>query len=201
MYLALAIAFAYLLGSVPFAIISARIFGIGDPRKFGSGNPGATNVLRSGNKKAAALTLLGDAGKGWLAVWVVNQLWPSPGADNLSLALVAFAAFAGHVYSCFLSFKGGKGVATALGVLIGLDPLLAGVVLLVWIVTVAAFRISSLAAVTAALATPIAGAMLASDPNVLAGLIPMAAILLWRHKGNIQRILNGSESRMGSKNK
>ncbi|MDR1853738.1 MAG: glycerol-3-phosphate 1-O-acyltransferase PlsY, partial [Azoarcus sp.] len=142
---------AYLLGSIPFALISSRIFGLADPRSYGSGNPGATNVLRSGSKGAAALTLAGDCFKGWLAVWVAAAL----GFDPVVAALAGVTAFVGHVFSVFLHFKGGKGVATGLGVLLGIAPVIALACLAVWLLVAVATRYSSAAALAAAVAAPI----------------------------------------------
>src|SRR5690606_18058618 len=152
--IALALA-AYLIGSVPFAVVVSRIMGLADPRSFGSGNPGATNVLRTGNRKAAALTLLGDAAKGWVAVYLAQRI-----ADGLALsvavvALCAVAVFLGHVFSVFLKFKGGKGVATALGVLLAINPWLAVATAATWLIVVYVTRYSSLAAIVAAIFAPL----------------------------------------------
>lgn len=186
---------AYLLGSVPFAIVSSRLFGLADPRKYGSGNPGATNVLRSGNKAAALLTLVGDCAKGWLAVWGAARL----GFDATDTALAGLAAFLGHVFSVFLRFNGGKGVATALGVLLGINPWVALAALATWLAVAFTTRYSSAAALSAALATPIAGfALLGSTPAT--GILALvAAILIWRHSANIRKLLNGTESRIGGR--
>ena len=141
----------YLIGSLPFAVIVSKLFGLADPRSFGSGNPGATNVLRTGNKAAAALTLLGDASKGWLAMWLVAKV----SSDMTAIALTGLAAFLGHLYPVFLKFKGGKGVATAIGILIGLDGWLALAAAAIWLATAIVSRYSSLAAITAAAVAPI----------------------------------------------
>ena len=195
--LALYLILGYLVGSLPFAVIVSRLFGIADPRSFGSGNPGATNVLRSGNKAAAALTLLGDAAKGWIAMALVAQL----GADARAVAFVGLAAFLGHLYPVFLRFKGGKGVATAIGVLIGLAAPLALAAASVWLVTALVFRYSSLAAIVAACVTPVL-ALAWHGPGALALVVGMMCLLLiWRHRGNIGRLLAGTESRIGSKKK
>lgn len=195
--LALYLILGYLVGSLPFAVIVSRLFGIADPRSFGSGNPGATNVLRSGNKAAAALTLLGDAAKGWIAMTLVAQL----GADARAVAFVGLAAFLGHLYPVFLRFKGGKGVATAIGVLIGLAAPLALAAASVWLVTALVFRYSSLAAIVAACVTPVL-ALAWHGPGALALVVGMMCLLLiWRHRGNIGRLLAGTESRIGSKKK
>ena len=192
---ALALCAAYLLGSVPFAMISSRVFGLADPRTYGSGNPGATNVLRSGNKKAALFTLLGDALKGAVAVIVARQL----GLSETITGLVALAVFLGHLYPIFLRFKGGKGVATAAGVLLALDPLLGLLTLGAWLLVAYVSRYSSLAALVAAATAPLASALLhgASNQTVVVGLLGMA--LIGKHWPNIQRLLAGQESKIGSK--
>ena len=193
----LAIAAAYLLGSVPFAMISSKLFGLADPRSYGSGNPGATNVLRSGNKKAALFTLIGDALKGWVAVFIAQQYGLSDGV----VGLVALAVFLGHLYPVFLKFKGGKGVATAAGVLLALDPLLGLAVLGTWLFVAFAFRYSSLAAVLAAALAPVYSVLMhGADGNIaIVGLIAMA--LIGKHWQNIQRLLAGQETKIGSKKK
>lgn len=197
MQTALAILAAYLLGSVPFAMLSSKLFGLADPRTYGSGNPGATNVLRSGNKKAALFTLLGDALKGWVAVFAAQQYGLS---DNM-VGLVALAVFLGHLYPVFLKFKGGKGVATAAGVLIALDPMLGLAVLGTWLFVAVVSRYSSLAAVLAAALAPVYAALLhgAAHPSIVVGIIAMA--LIGKHWQNIQRLLAGQESKIGSKKK
>lgn len=186
---------AYLIGSIPFAVVSSRLFGLADPRSYGSGNPGATNVLRSGNKAAAIVTLLGDCLKGWVVVWAASRL----GFDAGTAALAGLAAFLGHVFSVFLRFKGGKGVATALGVLAGISPVLAGVALLVWIAVAATTRYSSAAALAAAASAPLTGVLLMDDALVIGVLMAMTATLVWRHAENIRRLKNGTESRIGGK--
>ena len=186
---------AYLLGSVPFAMISSRLFGLADPRSYGSGNPGATNVLRSGNKKAALLTLVGDALKGWVAVYAAQRL----GFGDTVIGLVALAVFFGHLYPVFLKFKGGKGVATGAGVLIGLDPLLGLAVAGTWLFVAVAFRYSSLAAILAAALAPVYFLLLhgANTQILVIGIIAMA--LIGKHWQNLQRLLAGQETRIGSK--
>ena len=188
---------AYLIGSLPFAVIVSKAFGLADPRSFGSGNPGATNVLRTGNKAAAVLTLLGDAGKGWLAMAVVEKL----GADSTAIAFAGLAAFLGHLFPVFLKFKGGKGVATAVGVLLGLDGWLALGALLTWIATAVVFRFSSLAALVAAAVAPVLAFWLHGTNATTGVVMPMCLLLIWRHQANIQRLLAGTESRIGSKKK
>jgi glycerol-3-phosphate acyltransferase PlsY len=191
---------AYFIGSVPFAVVFSRIFGLKDPRTYGSGNPGATNVLRSGNKIAAALTLFGDATKGWLAVWIAIDVKLSP----ILIAGVAMAVFLGHLYPIFLKFKGGKGVATAAGVLIALEPTLDLSVLASWLIVVYFSRMVSLASIVAALFAPVyylfgdGVAWNAPGAQVLAVAV-MGVLLIWRHAENIGRIVAGSESRLGSK--
>lgn len=184
---------AYLLGSIPFAIVSSRLFGLADPRHYGSGNPGATNVLRSGNKAAALLTLIGDCLKGWLAVWAAARL----GFGATEAALAGLAAFLGHVFSVFLRFNGGKGVATALGVLAGISAWVALSALAVWLTVAFTTRYSSAAALAAATATPLAGLIVLGPTAVVAILALIAAILIWRHAANIRKLLAGTESKIG----
>ncbi len=188
---------AYLLGSVPFAVVSSKLFGLADPRTYGSGNPGATNVLRSGNKKAALVTLIGDAAKGAVAVIAARQF----GLSETMVGLVALAVFAGHLFPIFLKFKGGKGVATAAGVLLAMDPLLGLVVLGTWLFMAFAFRYSSLAAVTAAAVAPVFTVFMhgGNGQTLVIGILALA--LIGKHWGNIQRLLAGQESKIGSKKK
>ena len=194
---ALAILTAYLLGSVPFAMISSKLFGLADPRTYGSGNPGATNVLRSGNKKAALFTLIGDGFKGWLAVFIAQRM----GFSDTVVGLVALAVFLGHLYPVFLKFKGGKGVATAAGVLLAIDPALGVAVAITWLLVAYVSRYSSLAAVLAAGLAPLYSALMHGTGGqiVVVGLISMA--LVGKHWENIQRLLAGKESKIGSKKK
>ena len=197
----LAIVAAYLLGSVPFAVVCSRLFGLADPRSYGSKNPGATNVLRSGNKAAAALTLLGDLAKGWLAVYLADQYASRFGFAPVVVALVALAVFFGHLYPVFLKFKGGKGVATAAGVLLAIDPSLGLATLGTWLAVAFVFRYSSLAALVAAAAAPLFAFFLwGSDVMLLAvGIIAMA--LIGKHWGNLQRLMVGAEPKIGAKKK
>ncbi len=189
---------AYMLGSISFAVITSKIFGLADPRTYGSGNPGATNVLRSGKKAAAALTLLGDAAKGWLAVFLAIR-YSQPGEQYLMLpAAVAIAVFVGHLFPVFLRFKGGKGVATALGVLLALNVWVGLGGLATWLIMVFMFRYSSLAALTAALATPIFAIQLGLPREWVLASGVMSLLLIWRHKNNIQKLLAGQESKIGS---
>jgi glycerol-3-phosphate acyltransferase PlsY len=189
---------AYLLGSISFAVITSKLFGLADPRTYGSGNPGATNVLRSGKKAAAALTLLGDAAKGWLAVFLAIR-YSLPGEQFIMLpAAVAIAVFIGHLFPIFLRFKGGKGVATALGVLLALNVWVGLGGLATWLFMAIVFRYSSLAALTAAVATPIYAVLLGLPKEwVLASGIML--LLIWRHKSNIQNLLAGKEAKVGSR--
>lgn len=187
---------AYLLGSIPFAILTTKAFGLADPRTFGSGNPGATNVLRTGNKLAAALTLLGDAAKGLVAILLVRYF--TPGFTSLE-AIAGIAAFAGHVFPVFLRFQGGKGVATALGVLLGASPWLGLGALGIWLCVAFTTRYSSLSALSAAVGAPALAWLLLNSPQWTAVSIAMAAMLIYRHKTNIQRLLRGEESKMGKK--
>lgn len=198
MILILALA-AYLMGSVPFAILSSRLFGLADPRSYGSGNPGATNVLRSGNKAAALFTLIGDGAKGWFAVWLVQYLVPNYGLDAQAIAVVAFCVFLGHLYPLFLGFKGGKGVATAAGVLLALHPLLGLATLAIWLVVAFTLRYSSLAAITAAGLSPLVSLIWFAPLPIPAAITGLAVLLIWRHKENIARLKAGTESRIGKK--
>ena len=177
---------AYLIGSLSFAVIVSRVMGLNDPRTYGSKNPGATNVLRSGSKAAAVVTLLLDAAKGWLPV--------------------ALGAFLGHLYPVFFRFQGGKGVATALGVLVGIDWLLGLATAATWLIIAFFFRYSSLASLAAALFAPVyylmaGGVAWSMDKRILAAISVMAMLLFWRHRENIQRLIEGKESRLGSKKK
>lgn len=185
----------YLLGSVPFAVIVSRAFRLADPRSFGSGNPGATNVLRSGNKLAALLTLVGDAAKGWLAMFIAARV----GADETATAVAGLAAFLGHVFPFTLGFRGGKGVATALGVLLGFSGTLAGITAGVWLAVVAVTRYSSLAALVAAAAAPFLTWWLLGKTVLTLTVAVMCAVLIYRHKSNIQKLLAGSEGRVGGR--
>jgi len=190
---------AYLLGSVSFAVLMSKAFGLADPRTYGSGNPGATNVLRSGKKAAAALTLLGDAAKGWLAVFLAIRFAPHDGQGLLLVALVSLAVFIGHVFPVFLRFKGGKGVATALGVLLALSAWMGLAVLATWLLVAAVFRYSSLAALVAAGAAPVYAILLHLRPELVLATAIMSMLLIWRHKGNIQNLMTGTESKIGAK--
>ena len=190
---------AYLIGSISFAVVMSRVFGLSDPRTYGSKNPGATNVLRSGNKKAAIATLIGDGFKGWLAVWLAIKVGPQYGIDDTGVALVAIAVFLGHLWPIFFRFVGGKGVATALGVLLGLNVWLGVATLVTWLVVAYAFRYSSLAALIASIFAPFYYGLLFGVDDILFAVIAMSALLLWRHSKNIGNLIAGKESRIGSK--
>jgi glycerol-3-phosphate acyltransferase PlsY len=190
---------AYLIGSVSFAVLVSRAFALPDPRSYGSGNPGATNVLRTGRKLVAALTLLGDGGKGWLAVWLA-QLWTGQTAIfGMDLLLAGVAVFVGHLFPAFHGLRGGKGVATAAGVLLAFDPWLGLGTLATWAAIFVFFRVSSLAALVAALFAPAYAFWLFGLRPVFPAVVAIAALLLWRHKDNIRRLLSGEEGRVAGK--
>ncbi|MEY4100561.1 MAG: glycerol-3-phosphate 1-O-acyltransferase PlsY, partial [Pseudomonadota bacterium] len=200
----LAVLAGYLIGSLSFAVIVSRAMGLSDPRTFGSKNPGATNVLRSGNKKAAILTLLLDAAKGWLPVVLVKWYGSAYGLGDGTLALIGLAAFLGHVFPVFFRFAGGKGVATALGVLLGFSGWLGLATALIWLVMAVVFRYSSLAAITAALLAPVVyvlgdGGLWVMSSSVALCVAVMSLVLLYRHAENINRLIKGTESRLGKK--
>lgn len=202
LYAALAVLAAYLLGSLSFAVIVSRAFGLGDPRAYGSKNPGATNVLRSGSKAAAAITLLLDAAKGWLPVLLVKWFGPAYGLGEATLAMVGLAAFMGHVFPVFFRFQGGKGVATALGVLLGIEWILGLATAASWLLVAYFFRYSSLASLVAAGFAPVYylfGDKVAwyIDKSILLAIFAMALVLAMRHGDNINRLLAGTESKLG----
>lgn len=186
---------AYVLGSVSFGILMSRAFGLPDPRTVGSGNPGATNVLRSGKKAAAVFTLLGDAGKGWFAVWLASHYGLAPWL----VCAAALAVFLGHLYPVFYSFKGGKGVATALGVLLAISPWLGLCVLLTWLLAFGLWRYSSLAALIAAGLSPVYALLLLEYKGYALMALILALFMFWRHRGNIRKLLDGTESGFGKK--
>lgn len=190
---------AYLIGSVSFAVVVSAAMGLADPRSYGSKNPGATNVLRSGNKKAAILTLVGDAFKGWLAVWLVKRF----GFGDVAVAWAAIAVFLGHLYPVFFRFQGGKGVATAAGVLLAVHPVLGLATALTWLIVAFFFRYSSLAALVAAVFAPVFDVFLfGTHGNPVAwAVLAMRVLLVWRHRSNISKLLAGQESRIGDKKK
>lgn len=187
---------AYLIGSISFAVIVSWCFGLPDPHTYGSGNPGATNVLRTGRRAAAALTLIGDAAKGAAALWLARRWAPEFDVGEMTLAAVAFAAFIGHLFPAYFRFRGGKGVSTAAGILLALDARIACVALLVWLVTVLGLRYSSLASITAALAAPVITFYFLGWGPFTEMVLAMTALLLWRHRANIARLMNGTESRI-----
>ena len=190
---------AYLAGSLSFAVIVSRAMGLSDPRSYGSGNPGATNVLRSGNKAAAILTLLLDALKSYVPVALVSHFGGRWGLGEGTVGLVALAAFLGHLWPVFFRFQGGKGVATAAGALLGIDPLLGAATLLTWLIVAAFFRYSSLASLVAAVFAPF-WQLLTEGPGPIAlAVAAMSLLLVWRHSGNIKKLLAGTESRIGGK--
>jgi len=194
-----AIVVAYLIGSVSFAVIFSRVMGLADPRTYGSGNPGATNVLRSGNKVAAILTLAFDVLKGYVPVMLVLALGSRVGLGQTTAAFVGLAAFAGHVWPAFFRFQGGKGVATAAGVLMALNPLLAVATLASFLLIVAFFRYVSLASIVAAVFAPFYQMLIWDGGVLLLAIVPMSLILVWRHEGNIRKLIAGTESRLGQK--
>ena len=192
---------AYLIGSVSFAVVVSRVMGLADPRTYGSGNPGATNVLRSGNKKAAILTLLGDAAKGWLAVWLAQLLAPRFGVDEAGIALVVIAVFLGHLYPVFHRFAGGKGVATAAGILLAINVWLGLATLATWLIIAVFFRYSSLAALVSAVFAPFFYVLMNTFDWIAGAVALMAVLLIARHRANIAKLLAGKESRIGEKKK
>jgi glycerol-3-phosphate acyltransferase PlsY len=198
----LTIVVAYLIGSIPFAIVSSRLFGLADPRSYGSGNPGATNVLRSGHKGAAVLTLVGDLFKGWVVVWAAQYFDASL---NLT-AMAALAVFVGHLFPIFIGFKGGKGVATALGILLALAPGLGLATLSTWLIVLLFFRMSSLSAIASAVFAPVYYALgdhivWSVQTPYLWVILVMSGFLLYRHRANMVRILRGTEARVSSSKK
>ena len=195
---------AYLLGSVSFAVVVSRAMGLSDPRTFGSKNPGATNVLRSGSKAAAIVTLLLDAAKGWLPVVLVRWYGAPYGMEDGTQAMVGLAAFVGHLWPVFFRFQGGKGVATALGVLVGFSPWLGLATAATWLIVAFFFRYSSLASLASALFAPVyylmvGGIVWDTERTIAASIVVMSNLLAWRHKDNIVRLIKGTESRLGRK--
>jgi glycerol-3-phosphate acyltransferase PlsY len=199
--------FAYLLGSISFAVLISRTMGLADPRSYGSGNPGATNVLRSGSKTAALATLVGDAAKGWVAVVVAQRVGPEwglewgleSGLDATSVALVGLFAFLGHLFPVFLKFRGGKGVATAAGVLLGLNLWLGLGTLATWLLIAAFFRLSSLAAIISAVFAPLWTWLLFGRQPVVLIVAVIGALLIARHRTNLAKLWAGTEGRIGEK--
>ncbi|MCD2513926.1 glycerol-3-phosphate 1-O-acyltransferase PlsY [Comamonas endophytica] len=204
LYPILATLAAYLIGSLSFAVIVSRIMGLNDPRTYGSGNPGATNVLRSGSKPAAIATLVLDALKGWLPVALVHWFGRPWGLGDGTLAAVGLAAFLGHLYPVFFRFQGGKGVATALGVLLGISGWLGLATALTWVIIAFFFRYSSLASLVSAVFAPLyyvlfGGVLWYAEAPVTAAIVAMGLLLIWRHRENIKRLMAGKESRLGKK--
>ena len=193
-----AIVIAYLIGSISFAVIVSKFMGLPDPHTYGSGNPGATNVLRTGKKFAAVLTLLGDAGKGWFALWLAQRVAEDYALTPVTLAGVAFAVFVGHLFPVFFRFQGGKGVATAAGILFAIHWWLGVATLATWLIMVVFFRYSSLAALAASLFAPFYTFYLFGFTAYFPAVLVMCALLIWRHRENIAKLLNGSESKIGA---
>jgi len=202
----LAVVAAYLVGSLSFAVIVSRSMGLNDPRTYGSKNPGATNVLRSGSKAAAIVTLLLDALKGWLPVMLVKWFGETYGLGDGTVAMVGLAAFLGHLFPVFFRFEGGKGVATALGVLLATSWMLGLATGATWLIIAYFFRYSSLASLVAALFAPVyyvfgGGVVWTMDKSIVLSTVVMSALLIWRHAENISRLVKGTESKLGSKKK
>jgi glycerol-3-phosphate acyltransferase PlsY len=191
------LAAGYLVGSVSFAVVTSKLLGLPDPRSYGSGNPGATNVLRTGNKAAAVLTLVGDGAKGWFAVWLAQRLGPDFGVADWAVPGVALAVFLGHLYPVFHRFAGGKGVATAAGIVAALQWPLAAALAVIWLIMAVGFRISSLAALTAAALMPIGMFYLTGNSIAAWAMVPIAALLFWRHRTNIRQLVQGKERAIG----
>ena len=191
------IAAGYLLGSVSFAVVTSKLLGLPDPHSYGSGNPGATNVLRTGNRAAAALTLFGDGAKGWFAVWLAQRLGPHFDVAEWAVPGVALAVFLGHLYPVFHRVAGGKGVATAAGIVAALQWPLAAVLAVVWLIIAVGFRISSLAALAAAALMPIGMFYLTGNSLSAWAMVAVAALLIWRHRTNIRQLLDGKERAIG----
>ena len=188
---------AYLIGSISFAVVVSKVMGLPDPHEYGSGNPGATNVLRTGNKAAAALTVVGDGGKGWLAVYLAQHLAPSFGVAEWTVPAAALAVFIGHLFPVFHGFAGGKGVATAAGIMFAMHWPVGLALATIWLVMAYGFKISSVAALTASFLAPI-GAFYAFGNTLAAWIwVPIAVLLFWRHRANIQKLLSGEERVIG----
>jgi glycerol-3-phosphate acyltransferase PlsY len=198
---AVAILIGYLIGSLSFAVIVSRLAGLPDPHTYGSGNPGATNVLRSGHRIAAMLTLAGDAVKGWLAVWLVREFGPAYGVSEAGAALTGLATFLGHLFPVYFRFRGGKGVATAAGILFAINLWLGVGTVATWLIIAVFFRYSSLAALVAALFAPFWALFLNSFrfDVTIAAIGAMSALLVWRHRANIRNLLDGKEGRIGER--
>jgi acyl phosphate:glycerol-3-phosphate acyltransferase len=190
---------SYAIGSLPFAVIVSRAFGLPDPRSYGSGNPGATNVLRTGKKLAALLTLVGDGGKGWLAVFLAARYAADYGSSATATAACAVAVFLGHVFPLFLRFRGGKGVATAGGALLAIDPWLGAAMLATWSAVALVSRYASLASIAAAVCAPACAYFMSLQSGVVPALVLIGALIVWRHKSNILSLASGRERKIGEK--
>jgi glycerol-3-phosphate acyltransferase PlsY len=198
MFSGLVVLMAYLIGSISFAVVVSKLMGLPDPHSYGSGNPGATNVLRTGSKAAAVLTLLGDAAKGYVAVILARAL-VGVDIDSWVLPAVAMATFLGHVFPVFHGFKGGKGVATALGILLAINWVLGLTTLATWLIVAVFLRYSSLAALITALFSPVYFVFLFGIQPMALAILLMSVLLIWRHRANIKNLLNGTEGRLGNK--
>ncbi len=199
LFLVAALLGGYLCGSLSFAVIVSRVMGLADPRSYGSGNPGATNVLRSGNRKAAVLTLAFDALKGYVPVWLVLAFGGPYGLGEGAAAFTGLAAFVGHLWPLYFRFQGGKGVATAAGVLMAINPWLGLATLASWVIIAVFFRYSSLAALVAAVFAPFYQALIWGVAPPLLAIVVMSLLLVWRHQANIQKLIAGTESKLGQK--
>ena len=188
---------AYLIGSVSFAVVTSKFLGLPDPHSYGSGNPGATNVLRTGNRMAAVLTLVGDGAKGWLAVFLAQALGPSFSAAEWTVPAVAIAVFAGHVFPVYHHFAGGKGVATAAGIVLALDWPMFAVLASIWLVMAVGFKISSLAALTTVELLPFGAFYVFGNAPTAWAIVVISLLLFWRHKANIRQLLDGRERTIG----
>jgi glycerol-3-phosphate acyltransferase PlsY len=191
------VAAAYLIGSVSFAVVTSRLFGLPDPHSYGSGNPGATNVLRTGNKLAAALTVIGDGGKGWLAVFLAQSLGSSSGVAEWTVPAVALAVFIGHLFPVFHGFAGGKGVATAAGIIFALYWPLALALAALWMIIALGFKISSLAALATAALAPVGAFVVFGNAHTAWAMVAISLLLFWRHRSNIRQLLEGKERTIG----
>jgi len=198
-YVVIAPVLAYLIGSVSFAVVVSHAMGLPSPHTYGSGNPGATNVLRTGNKKAAILTLIGDALKGWVAVVLAKAFFGQTAQADLLISLVVVAVFIGHLYPIFHGFKGGKGVATAAGVLLAINWILGVATLVTWIVIAVFFRYSSLAALVSAIFAPFYCFFLFGTKTISFAVLLISILLIWRHRSNISNLMAGTETRIGRK--
>ena len=188
---------AYLIGSVSFAVVVSKLYGLPDPHSYGSGNPGATNVLRTGNKVAAALTVAGDGGKGFLAVFLAQSLGPSFGVSDWTLPAVALAVFVGHLFPVYHGFAGGKGVATAAGIIFALSWPLGLALAALWMVMALGFKISSVAALTTAALAPVGAFYVFGNAPLAWALVPITLLLFWRHRANIRQLMEGKERTIG----